>query len=252
MGAKKVTTTPEEMSAKKEAKEIAATNISAVNGFNQAAGEMMDAEKAIADYLMRAGVLPEKDISNEEKAKLMQRRRQENYLNVECLLKQVRTLRRVREQYREDFEKQVEAEGLLDKTQTADLGMFDALSKSLELLAVADERRFMKTYAPQIAVGRRYDLALASLNNGMKLLRDSDPESWQLLNAYYIEGESAPSVRQVQARFNISSTSTYYSKMEQAKKKLTKYMFGYSSNKAELSSILVFIRQSIEDDYFPE
>lgn len=214
--------------------------------------EMMDAEKAIAEYLMRAGVLPERDISDEEKAKLMQRRRQENYLNVECLLKQVRTLRRVRAQYEEDFIRQVESEGLLEEGEAAGLGTFDALSKALELLAVADERKFMKTYAPQIAVGRRYDLALQSLETGMKLLRNEDPEVWQLLNAYYIEGETAPSVREVQARFNIASTSTYYSKMEQAKKELTKFIFGFCNNKAELSSILVFIRQSIEDDYFPE
>jgi len=217
-----------------------------------ALGDMMDAEKAIAEYLMRAGVLPEKDISNQEKAKLMQRRRQENYLNVECLLKQVRTLRRVRAQYEEDFMRQVESEGLLNEGESTGLSTFDALSKSLELLSVADERRFLKVYAPQIAVGRRYDLALKSLETGMKLLRNEDPEAWQLLNAYYIEGEVGPSVREVQSMFNIASTSTYYNKMEQAKKKLTKFIFGFSSNKAELSSILVFIRQSIEDDYFPE
>lgn len=216
---------------------------------------MVDAERAIADYLVQAGIVPEKGINDEEKAKLVQRKRQENYQNVECLLKQARSIRRVKAIFDEDIRMRLEEETTTitnEELLSGSAGLFDALAKRLEIMELEDERKFLRVYAPQIAVGKRYELALTSLNLGMKVLKGEDPESWQLLNTYYIEGDQMPSIREMLRMFNIQSTSSYYNKMEQARRRLTNYIFGYSSNKATLSSILVFIRQQVEDDYFPE
>lgn len=221
---------------------------------SSAGDSMLSSEKAVADYLLRAGLKPEPGIANEDKAKELQSRRRKNYQNVESLLEQYRSLRRTYTVFKQEFAERLSGEDHLsnDVQVGQSNGLFNKLSEDLQLLSVADEKKFQAVYAPQIAAGRRIEVAISALDFGMKVLRAEDEVGWALIKAAYIDGEKKPPVRELVASFDFTGISTYYSKLETAKKRLTTAIFGYASNKAELASILVYLRQQVEDDDFPD
>lgn len=219
-----------------------------------AAGDsMVSSEKAVAEYLLRAGLKPEPGIANMDRAKRIQAHRRKNYRNVDSLLEQYRSLRRTYTVFKQEFAERLSGEThILDNVQVGQDTLFNKLSEDLQLLAVADERKFKAVYAPQIAAGRRIEIAITALDFGMKVLKAEDEVGWALIKAAYIDGESKPPVRELVATFDFTGISTYYSKMDAAKRRLTTAIFGYANNKAELASILVYLRQQADDDYFPD
>ena len=217
--------------------------------FLEREGSIVPAEKRVADYMLKAGVITEPGLGNGRRASITKRVREQNYQNVECLLKRYRVLRKTLDLIKSELEDRIKEDATLPATEE---NFFERISQNLELMSIDDERRFKSTYLPQIENARRIEIALSSLNFGMKILMAQDEDEYNILRETYIEGTRKPPVRTILNKLNYTSMSSYYIKIEEARRDLTIAMFGCANSRAELTSILVFLRQQYDDSYFPE
>lgn len=217
--------------------------------FLEREGSIVPAEKRVADYMLKAGVITEPGLGNGRRASITKKVREQNYQNVECLLKRYRVLRKTLDLIKSELEDRIKEDATLPATEE---NFFERISQSLELMSIDDERRFKSTYLPQIENARRIEIALSSLNFGMKILMAQDEDEYNILRETYIEGTRKPPVRTILNKLNYTSMSSYYIKIEEARRDLTIAMFGCANSRAELTSILVFLRQQYDDSYFPE
>ena len=211
--------------------------------FLEREGSIVPAEKRVADYMLKAG------LGNGRRASITKKVREQNYQNVECLLKRYRVLRKTLDLIKSELEDRIKEDATLPATEE---NFFERISQNLELMSIDDERRFKSTYLPQIENARRIEIALSSLNFGMKILMAQDEDEYNILRETYIEGTRKPPVRTILNKLNYTSMSSYYIKIEEARRDLTIAMFGCANSRAELTSILVFLRQQYDDSYFPE
>lgn len=217
--------------------------------FLEREGSIVPAEKRVADYMLKAGVITEPGLGNGRRASITKKVREQNYQNVECLLKRYRVLRKTLDLIKSELEDRIKEDATLPATEE---NLFERISQNLELMSIDDERRFKSTYLPQIENARRIEIALSSLNFGMKILMAQDEDEYNILRETYIEGTRKPPVRTILNKLNYTSMSSYYIKIEEARRDLTIAMFGCANSRAELTSILVFLRQQYDDSYFPE
>lgn len=217
--------------------------------FLEREGSIVPAEKRVADYMLKAGVITEPGLGNGRRASITKKVREQNYQNVECLLKRYRVLRKTLDLIKRELEDRIKEDATLPATEE---NFFERISQNLELMSIDDERRFKSTYLPQIENARRIEIALSSLNFGMKILMAQDEDEYNILRETYIEGTRKPPVRTILNKLNYTSMSSYYIKIEEARRDLTIAMFGCANSRAELTSILVFLRQQYDDSYFPE
>jgi hypothetical protein len=217
--------------------------------FLEREGSIVPAEKRVADYMLKAGVITEPGLGNGRRASITKKVREQNYQNVECLLKRYRVLRKTLDLIKSELEDRIKEDATLPATEE---NFFERISQNLELMSIDDERRFKSTYLPQIENARRIEIALSSLNFGMKILMAQDEDEYNILRETYIEGTRKPPVRTILNKLNYTSMSSYYIKIEEARRDLTIAMFGCANSRAELTSILVFLRQQYDDSYFPE
>ena len=217
--------------------------------FLEREGSIVPAEKRVADYMLKAGVITEPGLGNGRRASITKKVREQNYQNVECLLKRYRVLRKTLDLIKSELEDRIKEDATLPATEE---NFFERISQNLELMSIDDERRFKSTYLPQIENARRIEIALSSLNFGMKILMAQDKDEYNILRETYIEGTRKPPVRTILNKLNYTSMSSYYIKIEEARRDLTIAMFGCANSRAELTSILVFLRQQYDDSYFPE
>lgn len=217
--------------------------------FLEREGSIVPAEKRVADYMLKAGVITEPGLGNGRRASITKKVREQNYQNVECLLKKYRVLRKTLDLIKSELEDRIKEDATLPATEE---NFFERISQNLELMSIDDERRFKSTYLPQIENARRIEIALSSLNFGMKILMAQDEDEYNILRETYIEGTRKPPVRTILNKLNYTSMSSYYIKIEEARRDLTIAMFGCANSRAELTSILVFLRQQYDDSYFPE
>lgn len=217
--------------------------------FLEREGSIVPAEKRVADYMLKAGVITEPGLGNGSRASITKKVREQNYQNVECLLKRYRVLRKTLDLIKSELEDRIKEDATLPATEE---NFFERISQNLELMSIDDERRFKSTYLPQIENARRIEIALSSLNFGMKILMAQDEDEYNILRETYIEGTRKPPVRTILNKLNYTSMSSYYIKIEEARRDLTIAMFGCANSRAELTSILVFLRQQYDDSYFPE
>lgn len=217
--------------------------------FLEREGSIVPAEKRVADYMLKAGVITEPGLGNGRCASITKKVREQNYQNVECLLKRYRVLRKTLDLIKSELEDRIKEDATLPATEE---NFFERISQNLELMSIDDERRFKSTYLPQIENARRIEIALSSLNFGMKILMAQDEDEYNILRETYIEGTRKPPVRTILNKLNYTSMSSYYIKIEEARRDLTIAMFGCANSRAELTSILVFLRQQYDDSYFPE
>ena len=82
----------------------------------------------------------------------------------------------------------------------------------------------------------------------MRMLEKEDPEACRLLDFVYISGERKPAVRETMKKFHYGGVAVYYGRMKNAEKELTKNIFGYANNQAELTQILSYLRQMFDDE----
>ena len=217
--------------------------------FLEREGSIVPAEKRVADDMLKAGVITEPGLGNGKRASITKKVREQNYQNVECLLKRYRTLRNTLGIIKEELQGRLSADA---SSKVTDDNFFSQVSRELELMSIDDERRFRSTYLPQIENARRIEIALSSLDFGMKILRAQSEMEYDILHETYIEGSRKPPIRSILSQLNYTSMSSYYQKLDEARRDLTIAMFGCASSKAELTSILVFLRQQHDDSYFPE
>lgn len=217
--------------------------------FLEREGSIVPAEKRVADYMLKAGVITEPGLGNGRRASITKKVREQNYQNVECLLKRYRVLRKTLDLIKSELEDRIKEDATLPATEE---NFFERIFQNLELMSIDDERRFKSTYLPQIENARRIEIALSSLNFGMKILMAQDEDEYNILRETYIEGTRKPPVRTILNKLNYTSMSSYYIKIEEARRDLTIAMFGCANSRAELTSILVFLRQQYDDSYFPE
>ena len=217
--------------------------------FLEREGSIVPAEKRVADYMLKAGVITEPGLGNGRRASITKKVREQNYQNVECLLKRYRVLRKTLDLIKSELEDRIKEDATLPATEE---NFFERISQNLELMSIDDERRFKSTYLPQIENARRIEIALSSLNFGMKILMAQDEDEYNILRETYIEGTRKPPVRTILNKLNYTSMSSYYIKIEEARRDLTIAMFGCANSRAEMTSILVFLRQQYDDSYFPE
>ena len=217
--------------------------------FLEREGSIVPAEKRVADYMLKAGVITEPGLGNGRRASITKKVREQNYQNVECLLKRYRVLRKTLDLIKSELEDRIKEDATLPATEE---NFFERISQNLELMSIDDERRIKSTYLPQIENARRIEIALSSLNFGMKILMAQDEDEYNILRETYIEGTRKPPVRTILNKLNYTSMSSYYIKIEEARRDLTIAMFGCANSRAELTSILVFLRQQYDDSYFPE
>lgn len=217
--------------------------------FLEREGSIVPAEKRVADYMLKAGVITEPGLGNGRRASITKKVREQNYQNVECLLKRYRVLRKTLDLIKSELEDRIKEDATLPATEE---NFFERISQNLELMSIDDERRFKSTYLPQIENARRIEIALSSLNFGMKILMAQDEDEYNILRETYIEGTRKPPVRTILNKLNYTSMSSYYIKIEEARRDLTIARFGCANSRAELTSILVFLRQQYDDSYFPE
>lgn len=217
--------------------------------FLEREGSIVPAEKRVADYMLKAGVITEPGLGNGRRASITKKVREQNYQNVECLLKRYRVQHKTLDLIKSELEDRIKEDATLPATEE---NFFERISQNLELMSIDDERRFKSTYLPQIENARRIEIALSSLNFGMKILMAQDEDEYNILRETYIEGTRKPPVRTILNKLNYTSMSSYYIKIEEARRDLTIAMFGCANSRAELTSILVFLRQQYDDSYFPE
>ena len=211
--------------------------------FLEREGSIVPAEKRVADYMLKAGVITEPGLGNGRRASITKKVREQNYQNVECLLKRYRVLRKTLDLIKSELEDRIKEDATLPATEE---NFFERISQNLELMSIDDERRFKSTYLPQIENARRIEIALSSLNFGMKILMAQDEDEYNILRETYIEGTRKPPVRTILNKLNYTSMSSYYIKIEEARRDLTIAMFGCANSRAELTSILVFLRQQYD------
>lgn len=216
------------------------------------ADPLESAEKMVEEFLIRSGCMPDKSIANNDVAEKARVVREKHYHSVVSLLAQYRTLIKAYECHKEEFAERVCEESNIQPSELPSGHFFDNLSSRLELLAVQDEKRFQRTYAPQIIAGRRIEKALSSLNFALKALERYDEDAYKLIRAFYIDGPSQPTIREMMSRFYFGGPNTFYGRLEAAVKHMTKTMFGFADNRRELLSILVYLQQEEDDVAFPD
>lgn len=218
---------------------------------------VLDAEKKLNEFLKNWGVMAEPGLDPDSpKAEKQRRLRQKNYKNINSLLSSYRSLSRTYELFKEEF-----TENVLRHDASANQSinipegeerLFDRLSQELDLFSAEEEKRFQAVWAPQVVVGRRIEYAIYSIKLGLKFLSAQSEMESALLRYVFIDGDEKPSVKDACEKFSFYSSATYYKRLNEAKKHLTELTFFYCSNKAELSSILTYLRQQQEDSYFPD
>ena len=160
--------------------------------FLEREGSIVPAEKRVADYMLKAGVITEPGLGNGRRASITKKVREQNYQNVECLLKRYRVLRKTLDLIKSELEDRIKEDATLPATEE---NFFERISQNLELMSIDDERRFKSTYLPQIENARRIEIALSSLNFGMKILMAQDEDEYNILRETYIEGTRKPPIR---------------------------------------------------------
>ena len=217
--------------------------------FLEREGSIVPAEKRVADYMLKAGVITEPGLGNGRRASITKKVREQNYQNVECLLKRYRVLRKTLDLIKSELEDRIKEDATLPATEE---NFFERISQNLELMSIDDERRFKSTYLPQIENARRIEIALSSLNFGMKILMAQDEDEYNILRETYIEGTRKPPVRTILNKLNYTSMSSYYIKIEEARRDLTIAMFCRANQRSEKTRLHIFLRQQYDDSYFPE
>ena len=216
---------------------------------------IQECEKQLNDYLVKCGIFYEEGIKDLNRAEMIKKQREENYRNISSFLDRYRSLRRAFELFKNDFKDTLNFdtyEYLPQNVPLTDDTMFQVICSKLELMSVTDERRFLRTYAPQIEAGKKIEFVMKALDDGLKLLRAENESYYDIIYFTYIDGEQKPSIKELLSKLNFTSHSSYYQKINNAKKELTRTVFGYTANKAELTTILVYFRQQVEDTYFPD
>lgn len=219
--------------------------------FLQKEGVLVHAEKELADYLLRSGMISEPTLGNGKRAEIAKRAREENYQNVESLLERYRTLKKLLSATKKELSERLDGELAVGSTLSGK-ETFEQIGHQLELMSVEDERRFRSIYMPQIESCRRIEVALSSLELALQLIKSQDEQAYRVIYETYIKGGNKPLVRDIIKTLDYASVSSYYGKLEKARKMLAVQMFGYADNRAELTSILVYLRQQSDDSYFPE
>lgn len=212
---------------------------------------MTDAEKVMANFLVKSGIIAEPKMRPGRDRDRLQQRRQKHYRNVDSLLKQYRSLVRIHEVYKNELLSQLCSDTDFKVSDINSENLYTTLVEHLELMSVANEKGFESIYYPQLLAGRRIEAALHALDVGLKALKAVNEEEWALIRWVYIDGEQPPFTRDTIDKMGYSGVSVYYSRLEHAKRDLTKTIFGFASNKAELLSILVYLRQQKDDEDFP-
>lgn len=209
-------------------------------------------EKQITSFLERCGLSPEK-LSHEDQSEARQKMRFEHYHNIHSLLTRYRSLRRTYSMFKEMFAETVLTERNVDPREVQGKGaLFKTLSTQLELMAAQEEKRFEAIYAPYITAGKKIEYAIDALHIGLRVLKNEDKDLHDLLYFTYIEGDRTPKVEEILEKFGYCSPSTYYKRRKIAEERLTTCTFGFTSNRAELSAVLSYLRQQTETDYFPD
>ena len=187
-----------------------------------------EAENSLRQYFIQSGLCVEPGISNEKKALDLAKRRQENYLNIHSSL----------EYSPPDYD-------------TSDKFMFDKICKQLDIMSVAEERRFQRTYAPQAIICRKFEVALDAIDFGLKILQREDEDAYEIIYYSFIEGKKKKKIMDIVSQLENVSTSTYYKRLNAAEKKLANYVFGYYSKEDKLHDIIAYILQKQANPEFP-
>ena len=195
------------------------------------------AENELSEFLHRIGAIPETTIADADRRAQIADRRKKNYKNITSLLSQYRSLKRTYSTFRQEFEESLHSGNVQVEHFSAELPVFEQLSETLQIMSVTEEKKFQAIYAPHITAGRKLEKAIEAIDFGMRMLKSSNSELWSLLNEYYIEGPEKPSVVSL-CRKRYTSRSACFREIEKGRKQLTRFIFGYTSNQAELESIL--------------
>lgn len=220
---------------------------------SQPADGLSQAEKDLADYLVKSGILPEEGVKKSSAADL-QRRRQRYFENVGALMENYRHFRHIHITLKECLADTLAAKtGMDDETVQKAGGVFSALASSLDIMAAKDEDKFNRIYAPQIQTGRKYEMALAAADFGLNFLKREDPEGYNILYLLYVEGDTRPVMADVLPKTQYSSQASLYRKKADALQKMSQAIFGfYPGDRQALYSTLVFLRQCNIDPNFAD
>lgn len=210
--------------------------------------------KYLEEFAAQRGWRPEKGLVGDERKNAAMRNREMRFHSVSSLLKRYRAMKRQLTMLKDELVKRTNYESFsqLQEENLYNQNEFNNLAERLEIMSARDERKFQRSYAPYIVAGQRLELALEALEFALSVLKVENQNWYRLINHVYIEGEEHPTVRAAMEALNIGSIKTYYLWMNEGTKKLTEYMFGYSSNKQALASILVYFSQEDADSDFPD
>lgn len=213
-----------------------------------------EAENSLRQYFIQSGLCVEPGISNEKKALDLAKRRQENYLNIRSLLINYRSFRKIYEFLKENFIESLKEDSLEYSPpdyDTSDKFMFDKICKQLDIMSVAEERRFQRTYAPQAIICRKFEVALDAIDFGLKILQREDEDAYKIIYCSFVEGKKKKKIMDIVSQLENVSTSTYYKRLNAAEKKLANYVFGYYSKEDKLHDIIAYILQKQANPEFP-
>lgn len=211
------------------------------------------AEKEIELYLQKCGLLVDRSIINQDRAEEDRHRRYLYHQSIRSLLNNYRRFRNMFGFLKKNFIDQLREEQ--SGTECGDVSeeeLFSRLSQHLDLLSVQEERRFEHQYRPQIAVCRRFEMALSSLKLGMQILKAENPEAYEMINFVYIKEDRRPTIKEAISELGLAGSSSYYQKMERAQMRLADLVFGYCVNKEDLFDILVLLRQQSSETSYPD
>lgn len=210
------------------------------------AGIKEDRLEQVETLLRKYGKALEDDaILSEARAEKMRRLRENAYGDVKSLLEKYRKYRRLHQMYVDELTEKSREDSRFEKKkvgfQNSDL--FEKLADRLELMDVAENARFRRSYQPYIETGIRIEKAMGALHNAISDLQ-SEVE-YNLITKYYIEGDSRPSVQAMKKMLDCS-VNKFYSLRDDAIKELTLRMFGIPGRDPdrEIRDILSYLHAS--------
>lgn len=208
------------------------------------------AVEKITEYLEVCGYIQSESYQDKAQAERDRHRRYIEYSNIDVFLKNYRRFRKQLELIKEDLVytfSQDDATIKKNKEPISSPKFFDALCQQLDVYSATEEKMFERRYVPKLKVGRKIECAIEAINFGLRNMEDDEEESYAILHYVYIDGKRKPTIQETINALNLNTPGVYYSRLEKARKILAQRVFGASSNKAELLSILVYFRQQEED-----
>lgn len=162
--------------------------------------------------------------------------------NVKVLLQTYRQHKSSLKFYKENLPRLVAEMTDSSISQNDDSFFFENLCEKLDLVCAYDSKK--QQYFENLIRSYQYiEKAINAVDFAVKLLELESPEECALLKTVYIDGDRQPTVQQCLEKHDISNTSTYYRRLENARNRISFILFGNCLDRNQMFEVLVLMKQ---------